>query len=101
MHEVGRWLLWPARVREAVEMRSLDLFRYTKVPGEFTEASIAGGACSLTALLVMAIMMAVEIWVFLSPSPMQTKVDIDVASSSHLRYRTLCARLQEYASVQR
>lgn len=62
---------------------SLDVF--AKVPQELTEASIAGGACSLTALVVMAALMLVEVAVFLSRSELVTKIDVDVASGSQLR----------------
>jgi len=64
-------------------MKSLDLF--TKIPGELTESSIAGGAFSVTALVVMAWLMAVEVWVFLSAAPLESKIDVDVHSGSQLR----------------
>ncbi|KAJ8610018.1 hypothetical protein CTAYLR_006645 [Chrysophaeum taylorii] len=55
------------------------------VPGDLTEASLAGGACSVVALVLMGVMMFVEVVTFASRSPIVTKIDVDLHSGTQLR----------------
>lgn len=61
-------------------MKSMDMFR--KVPGDLTSSTLSGGVLSVAAVATMALMMLVEVWVFLKHEPLQTKIDVDVGGAS-------------------